>query len=220
MLTCEDRPPWEEPEIPAPLVDKPTKLLESIQVGEDNSVKPKNHEELAQSTLQAVQPHIASPDDGLITGNDVDLKWYRLMSALDVGGRVRQLAVNSVCYDFVDPLALLLKPNQKHLAADIAVIQLTDALVRALDKDVHVSVSVGVDAMRETPLEIRQRFHKELLSQAHHELMSDTHVQWLVAEMGAELETDSVSYSPERLSLKGNSIELIDKSNFTTLSES
>lgn len=213
---CEDRPPWEEPHTLVSLVDK---RVESIQVDEETDAKSENHELLATSTLNTVQPNIVSPHDGQITGNDVDLKWYRLMSALDVGGRVRQLAVNSICYGFVEPLALLLKPNQKHLAADIAVVQLKEALDKALDKDVNVKFSVGVDGMRETPLEIRQRFHKELLSRAHHELMTDTHVQRLMAEMGAKLENDSLSYSPELLSSKGNSIELIDKSNFTTLSE-
>ena len=106
------------------------------------------------------------------------------------------------------------------MSADVAIIQLEEALGRALDKEVHVTISVGVDTTRETPLEIRQRFHQELLFQAHQGLINDTHVQWLMAEMDAEFEPDSLSYSPELLSLKGNTIELVDKSNFKTLPES
>jgi DNA polymerase-3 subunit gamma/tau len=179
-----------------------------------------NSAQVAAVSKPALRSDLVSAHDGTVTGNDIDLKWYRLMSALDVGGRVRQLAVNSVCHHFVEPLALLLKPNQKHLSADLAVVQLEEALGRALEKEVHVSISVGVDAARETPLEIRQRFHQELLSQAHDGLMNDAHIQWLMAEMDAEFEADSLSYSPELLSLKGNTIELVDKSNFKTLPES
>ena len=229
----EDRPPWEEPvaadtalvadavvsqavELSHPVTEADSALERNLTCESDvspvlDSPKP---------VLRSMPSDVVPTHDGAVTGNDIDLKWYRLMSALDVGGRVRQLAVNSVCHDFIEPLALLLKPNQKHLSADVAIIQLEEALGRALDKEVHVTISVGVDTTRETPLEIRQRFHQELLFQAHQGLINDTHVQWLMAEMDAEFEPDSLSYSPELLSLKGNTIELVDKSNFKTLPES
>ena len=232
----EDRPPWEEPVTPIVAeetvvddtelnqpVEQTNSAAEEEFVPANNAVPKESSAQLVEvpaPVLHSAPLEVVSTHDGAVTGNDIDLKWYRLMSALDVGGRVRQLAVNSVCHHFVEPLALLLKPNQKHLSADVAIVQLEEALSRALDKEVHVTVSVGVDATRETPLEIRQRFHKELLSQAHNGLMNDSHVQWLIAEMDAEFETDSLSYSPELLSLKGNTIELVDKSNFKTLSES
>ena len=215
----EDRPPWEEPVTPVIAEEEVVGDIPFSQAVEQHNSAIQGVENpkpaLDSKPLEVVPIH-----DGAVTGNDIDLKWYRLMSALDVGGRVRQLAVNSVCHHFVEPLALLLKPNQKHLSADVAIVQLEEALSRALDKEVHVTVSVGVDTTRETPLEIRQRFHQELLSQAHNGLMNDSHIQWLIAEMDAEFETDSLSYSPELLSLKGNTIELVDKSNFKTLPES
>ncbi|WP_394146989.1 DNA polymerase III subunit gamma/tau [Shewanella atlantica] len=238
----EDRPPWEEQPHPASLKDdSEAETKRSIQVddGVSNGREPLEadvaHQHPAQgdATKLVTEPSGALADrtvlksaqgvvlgSGEVTGHDIDLKWYRLMSALDVGGRVRQLAVNSVCHDFVVPMPLLLKPNQKHLAADVAIVQLEQALSRALGEEMTVTIEVGLDDVRETPLEIRQRFHRELLSQAHQGMMSDSNIQWLMEQMDAEFENDSLSYNPELLSSKGNIIELIDKSNFKTLTES
>ncbi|RTR39435.1 DNA polymerase III subunit gamma/tau [Shewanella canadensis] len=189
------------------------------QTQSDTSTAASNSSE-SQVCVEQMPAQVVVSGDGEITGHDIDLKWYRLMSALDVGGRVRQLAVNSVCHEFISPIPLLLKPNQKHLAADIAIVQLEEALSRALGNETKVAIEVGVDDVHETPLEIRQRFHRELLAQAQQGLMSDSNIQWLMSQMDAEFENDSLSYNPELLSLKGNTIELIDKSNFKTLTES
>lgn len=217
----EDRPPWEEP------LESNTPQVLSVEAGSPELKTPQESQaeslSLTQRGRAEVTPVIIDDNlpplgEGEVTGNEGDLKWYRLMSAIDVGGRVRQLAVNSVCHEFTEPLNLLLKPNQKHLAADIAIEQLEEALSRALDSERKVNISVGVDRLRETPLEIRQRFHREIQAQAHQGLLSDSNIQWLMSQMGAELEADSLSYAPELLSLKGNTIELIDKSNFKSLS--
>ncbi|MBL4815306.1 MAG: DNA polymerase III subunit gamma/tau [Shewanella sp.] len=225
-----DRPPWEEPvEVAATenvtssggdVQGTDTHPMVSAQVEAQVPVQEQVQEQV-QTEIQAQSFDRLSPlGEGEVTGNEVDLKWYRLMSAIDVGGRVRQLAVNSVCHEFTEPLSLLLKPIQKHLAAEIAIVQLEEALGKALGAESKVSISVGVDGDRETPLEVRQRFHREIQAQAHQGLLTDTNVQWLMSQMGAELENDSLSYAPELLSLKGNTIELIDKSNFKALPQS
>ncbi|WP_083699836.1 DNA polymerase III subunit gamma/tau [Shewanella sp. UCD-KL12] len=246
----EDRPPWEEQEseqdslLNAPVLNEPvlneqalnepalnetgvnkaanigTRVVEGTQSVAAPAVQNNSSIEAVQIDGSSVD-HFPPLGEGEVTGNEIDLKWYRLMTAIDVGGRVRQLAVNSVCHQFTQPLSLLLKPNQKHLAAEIAIVQLEEALSRALETDeCKVNITVGLDEQRETPLEIRQRFHREIQSQAHHCLVTDINIQWLVSQMDAELEPDSLSYSPELLSLKGNSIELIDKSNFKALPQS
>ncbi|MGE6434466.1 DNA polymerase III subunit gamma/tau [Shewanella baltica] len=144
-----------------------------------------------------------------ISGHPLDLHWYKLMASLEVGGRVRQLAVNSVCQTQSDPLPLLLKPNQKHLAADVAIVQLEQALSAALGNPRRVQVVIGIDAQRETPLELRKRFHQELLQQAHQSLIYDDNVQWLIQRMGAELDADSLVYPPELLNLRSQQIQAL-----------
>ncbi|BAJ02754.1 DNA polymerase III subunit gamma/tau [Shewanella violacea] len=231
VTDIEDRPPWEEPVEVAASENvasagneqgRDTHPVPSAQVeAQIESRAPVQVRESVQTGIQAQSFDPLPPlGEGEVTGHETDLKWYRLMSAIDVGGRVRQLAVNSICHEFTEPLSLLLKPNQKHLSADIAIVQLEEALAKALGAETKINIAVGVDGNRETPLEVRQRFHREIQAQAHQGLLTDSNVQWLMSQMGAEFEDDSLSYSPELLSLKGNTIELIDKSNFKALAQS
>ncbi|QDZ91296.2 DNA polymerase III subunit gamma/tau [Shewanella decolorationis] len=141
-----------------------------------------------------------------ITGHPLDLHWYKLMASLDIGGRVRQLAVNSICQVQANPLPLLLKPDQKHLAAPVAIEQLEQALTAALGNPRQVEVVIGSDPSRETPLEMRKRFHQELLQQACQSLMMDDNVQWLINRFGAELDQDSLLYPPELLAQRSGLI--------------
>ncbi|GIU50616.1 DNA polymerase III subunit gamma/tau [Shewanella sairae] len=229
-----DRPPWEEPHEQDPcarfdsesdsesdsetLVDSKATANVSAEQADIDSEQPQSVS--GSSPVQDIELNLPALPSGELTGNDVDLKWYRFMSELEVGGRVRQLAVNSVCHQFEQPLSLLLKPDQKHLAADIAIKQLEEAMTETLGEACSVSVTVGVDAQRETPLEVRRRFHKEILTQAHHDLMTDHNVRWLTQNMGAQMTPDSLTYTPELLVQKGKLIELIDIANFKRLTES
>ncbi|ABK48675.1 DNA polymerase III, subunits gamma and tau [Shewanella sp. ANA-3] len=141
-----------------------------------------------------------------ITGHPLDLHWYKLMASLEIGGRVRQLAVNSICQVQANPLPLLLKPDQKHLAAPVAIEQLEQALTAALGNPRQVEVVIGTDPARETPLEMRKRFHQELLQQARQSLMMDDNVQWLINRFGAELDQDTLLYPPELLAQRSGLI--------------
>jgi len=134
-----------------------------------------------------------------ITGNEVDLHWYQIMAQVKVGGRVRQLGVNSLCQSVSNPITLTLKPDQKHLCADIAIEQLQAGLSAFLEQDIQVIVDIGQDASRETPLELRKRFHKELVQQAKQSILADEHVQWIINELAAQLDDDSVVYPQEQL---------------------
>lgn len=144
-----------------------------------------------------------------VTGHPLDLHWYKLMSSLDIGGRIRQLAVNSVYQIQSDPLPLLLKPDQKHLAADAAIAQLEQALSEALGMPKEISVSVGIDLQRETPLELRKRFHQELLAEAQESLINDDNVQWLIQRLGAQLAIDSLVYPTELLNQRSELISAL-----------
>ncbi|MGI2102023.1 DNA polymerase III subunit gamma/tau [Shewanella oncorhynchi] len=165
-----------------------------------NASNTVEHTQETQVALSSTQP---------ISGHPLDLHWYKLMASLEIGGRVRQLAVNSVCQTLSDPLPLLLKPNQKHLAADVAIVQLEQALTTVLGNPRRVQVVIGIDEQRETPLELRKRFHQELLQQAHQSLIHDDNVQWLIQRMGAELDADSLVYPPELLNLRSQQIQAL-----------
>ncbi|WP_412498844.1 DNA polymerase III subunit gamma/tau [Shewanella indica] len=178
-------------------------------IGQQPSLNIVANAEAKPASEPGLAPHPGAADvfaHALPSGHPQDLYWYKLMSALDIGGRVRQLAVNSVCERIAEPLPLLLKPDQKHLAADSAIKQLEEALSKLFGKPCRTEIVVGVDDQRETPLEIRHRFHQELLSGAHASLMDDENIQWLVSHMGAELDQDTLGYPPELLSQRANLI--------------
>lgn len=134
-----------------------------------------------------------------ITGHDVDLHWYQVMAQVKVGGRVRQLGVNSLCKEVSNPIQLTLKPDQKHLCADIAIGQLQAGLSVFLQQDIQVNIDIGQDPQRETPLELRKRFHHELVLQAKQSILTDDSVKWMIDELAAQLDEDSVVYPPEQL---------------------
>ncbi|GIU14117.1 DNA polymerase III subunit gamma/tau [Shewanella morhuae] len=202
--------------IEQPLETTPTSAMLQAQT------QTKKHQGESQAPVPAVTPmstatlaHTSHAVEGAlnttspISGHPLDLHWYKLMASLDIGGRVRQLAVNSVYQVQSDPLLLLLKPNQKHLAADGAIVQLEQALSAVLGNPRRVQVVIGIDAQRETPLELRKRFHQELLQQAHQSLLHDDNVQWLIQRMGAELDADSLVYPPELLNLRSQQIQAL-----------
>ncbi|MBB1271031.1 DNA polymerase III subunit gamma/tau [Shewanella sp. SR44-3] len=179
-----------------------TALVSAALANQDNRV------ELAMSEVELPEKSAATEilTEHQISGHGMDLHWYKMMAEVKIGGRIRQLAVNSVCQGLTSPLRLLLKPDQKHLGAEVAVNQLEAALSEYLQQDISIAVSVGYDEQRETPLELRKRFHQELLQQAKQRLMSNNKVQWMLSQLGAELQEDSLVYPPEKLQQVGQQI--------------
>ncbi|QYJ77541.1 DNA polymerase III subunit gamma/tau [Shewanella acanthi] len=192
--------------------------IEILAASHNLESKPQNQNEGSAVASNVIPLHSTSRETSMsnataislavpITGHPLDLHWYKLMASLEIGGRVRQLAVNSICQALENPLPLLLKPDQKHLAAHIAIEQLEQALTDALGSPRQVLVSVGSDNSRETPLDMRKRFHQELLQQAQKSLMTDDNVQWLIKRFGAELNNDTIQYPQELLTQRSSLIE-------------
>lgn len=147
-----------------------------------------------------------------IQGDEVDLHWYKVMTHVSVGGRVRQLGVNSVCSGLSNPIVLVLKPDQKHLSAQTAIDQLQVALTEYLEQPTEVQIQIGVVPKRETPLELRKRFHRELIAQAQQSILLDDKVQWMVQRLSAQLDSDSIEYPSEQLGQIAQEIALISAS--------
>jgi DNA polymerase-3 subunit gamma/tau len=146
----------------------------------------------ASTPIQPLSPH-------RIEGNALDLHWYKVMTNVSVGGRVRQLGVNSVCQAQTNPLVLVLKPDQKHLSAPIAIDQLQVALTDYLQQPTQVQIQIGIVPNRETPLELRKRFHRELIAQAEQSILQDENTQWMIQRLSAQLDSDSIEYPSEQL---------------------
>ncbi|MFM5463424.1 DNA polymerase III subunit gamma/tau [Aeromonas simiae] len=119
-------------------------------------------------------------------------EWAELISHTQVGGRLRQLAINSVMHREPGVLHLTLKPEQRHLVSEKACQALAEHLGPALGESVRVEVVLGVVEGHETPLEVEHRLYMQTLEQASRDLQGDPHIQFLRQRFGAELHIDSI----------------------------
>lgn len=118
--------------------------------------------------------------------------WAELIAHSQVGGRLRQLAINSVMTRQGDKVLLTLKPEQRHLVSDKARADLAEIIAPAMGQSVQVEVTLGVVAEHETPLEIEHRLYLGVRAQATRDLEQDPNVQFLVQRFGAVLHHESI----------------------------
>ncbi len=118
--------------------------------------------------------------------------WAELIAHTQVGGRLRQLAINSVMTQEGDKVLLTLKPEQRHLVSDKARADLAEIIGPALGQPVQVEVTLGVVPDKETPLEIEHRLYLGVREQVTRDLEQDPNVQFLVQRFGAVLHHESI----------------------------
>ncbi|MDH0346416.1 DNA polymerase III subunit gamma/tau [Aeromonas dhakensis] len=118
--------------------------------------------------------------------------WAELIARTGVGGRLRQLAINSVMEQQGDRVLLTLKPEQRHLVSDRARADLAEIIGPELGLVVQVDVTLGVVPERETPLEIEHRLYLGVREQVTRDLEQDPNVQFLQQRFGAMLHHDSI----------------------------
>ncbi|MGL4794417.1 MAG: DNA polymerase III subunit gamma/tau C-terminal domain-containing protein, partial [Aeromonas jandaei] len=118
--------------------------------------------------------------------------WAELIAHTQVGGRLRQLAINSVMTREGDKVLLTLKPEQRHLVSDKARADLAEIIGPALGQPVQVEVTLGVVSDKETPLEIEHRLYLGVREQVTRDLEQDPNVQFLVQRFGAVLHHESI----------------------------
>lgn len=118
--------------------------------------------------------------------------WAELIARTGVGGRLRQLAINSVMRQQGDTVLLTLKPEQRHLISDRARADLAEIIGPELGQAVQVEVTLGLVPDQETPLEIEHRLYLGVREQVSRDLEQDPNVQFLVQRFGAVLHHESI----------------------------
>ncbi|MGY3900974.1 DNA polymerase III subunit gamma/tau [Aeromonas lusitana] len=118
--------------------------------------------------------------------------WAELIARTGVGGRLRQLAINSVMTREGERVLLTLKPEQRHLVSDRARADLAQIIGPEFGQAVVVEVTLGTDPARETPLEIEHRLYLGVREQVARDLAEDPHVQFLQQRFGAVLHPESI----------------------------
>ncbi|MGI2036828.1 DNA polymerase III subunit gamma/tau [Shewanella frigidimarina] len=232
VVTDYDRPPWVAPK-EGEIVNAFANINQETKPAVEATLQPLNsvsqqaghqHQKPAGTQSFAADPQninaepviqsnvLAKFEPHSIQGDEVDLHWYKIMTNVSVGGRVRQLGVNSVCPALSNPIVLVLKPDQKHLSAQTAIDQLQVALSEYLERPTEVEIQIGVVQKRETPLELRKRFHRELIVQAQQSILLDDNVQWMIQHLSAQLDSDTIEYPSEQLGQIAQDIALINAS--------
>ncbi|MFQ2171563.1 DNA polymerase III subunit gamma/tau [Aeromonas rivipollensis] len=118
--------------------------------------------------------------------------WAELIARTGVGGRLRQLAINSVMTRQGELVSLVLKPEQRHLVSDRALADLAEIIGPEFGQPVRVEVTLGTDPARETPLEIEHRLYLGVREQVSRDLADDPNVQFLQQRFGAVLHPESI----------------------------
>lgn len=165
---------------PAPSEPAPAPLMETIDWDElEGDAEPEEGEEIARLIPSSLLVNCGDP-------------WAELIARTGVGGRLRQLAINSVMSQQGELVSLLLKPEQRHLVSDRARADLAEIIGPELGAAVRVEVSLGVDPERETPLEIEHRLYLGVREQVSRDLAEDPNVQFLQQRFGAVLHPESI----------------------------
>ncbi|PHS84309.1 DNA polymerase III subunit gamma/tau [Aeromonas dhakensis] len=198
-LQADDLPPWDldgsagrqevaAPSAPAAVATSPeatisesaASVMETIDWNElESDNQPQGSEEAARLI----------PSSLLANCGD---HWAELIARTGVGGRLRQLAINSVMEQQGDRVLLTLKPEQRHLVSDRARADLAEIIGPELGLAVQVDVTLGVVPERETPLEIEHRLYLGVREQVTRDLEQDPNVQFLQQRFGAMLHHDSI----------------------------
>lgn len=215
-----DLPPWSQDDIP-PLSDdippfcvdgagselpqsysppgaSPAQQFAAPQQNRSESV-PMIHQPsvLSQSRMpaktiqtQESDAHIWHSDELLVRSSD---DWARMIPQLQVFGRVRQLAMQSVLLDHdATQWHLQIRKEFRHLTQQKMVETLTEALSALTNVSVQIHIDVVDNLVKASPAEIEHIEWARLQQEAEDSLVSDPIVQILQQQFGATLERDTI----------------------------
>ena len=199
----DDLPPWDldgaparaaaatVAAVPATPVATPLSVPENAQPTTAQVMETIDWDELESDALPAEGEEIARliPSSLLVNCGDA---WAELIARTGVGGRLRQLAINSVMTRQGELVSLVLKPEQRHLVSDRALADLAGIIGPEFGQAVRVEVILGTDPARETPLEIEHRLYLGVREQVSRDLADDPNVQFLQQRFGAVLHPESI----------------------------
>ena len=149
-------------------------------------------QEIAPTTLKRALEHEKTPEMAKLLVNEAANQdsWSDLVTKLNVGRMVQQLALNSALERHEDKVTLFLRPSHKHLDTPKAREQLTQALSGMFDAQIELMIEFS-DKGR-SPLEWREAIYQQKLDQARESLLSDPNVNFICQRFAAVLDEDSV----------------------------
>ncbi|MGE6120100.1 DNA polymerase III subunit gamma/tau [Aeromonas media] len=199
----DDLPPWDLDGTPARSAAVPVAVAPAAPVATPLAV-PDNAQPTTAQVMETIDWDELESDAQPMEGEEVSRlipssllvncgdAWAELIARTGVGGRLRQLAINSVMTRQGELVSLVLKPEQRHLVSDRALADLAGIIGPELGESVRVEVTLGTDPVRETPLEIEHRLYLGVREQVSRDLADDPNVQFLQQRFGAVLHPESI----------------------------
>ncbi|QLB17884.1 DNA polymerase III subunit gamma/tau [Mannheimia varigena] len=149
-----------------------------------DSAKPSD---IKQAILQERTPELVAKTINLSCQQD---RWCEIANSLNLGGFSRQIALNSYLDKYADNhLSLVLKPNMAHLDNVESRKNLEVALV---EKGYSYDLSIGDNADKQTPLEIRRAIFKQLTEAAKSALLNDEKLMLLRNAFDAQIDESTI----------------------------
>ncbi|EAS64085.1 DNA polymerase III subunit gamma/tau [Photobacterium angustum] len=148
--------------------------------------------DVAPRVLKKALEHEKTPEMTKILVNEAANQdsWANLVTQLDVGKLIQQLALNSSFEQQGDEITLHLRAAQQHLNGERAKEQLCSALSSLLGHSVMLNIVLGEEG--KTPLELREELYQQKLLQAKQSLDNDQNVMFICQRFAAQLDEDSV----------------------------
>jgi len=147
--------------------------------------------------IETLPEHPFTPDvvdPSVITkANQVD-KWANMIDSMSLGGRLRQLAINSTICDSSTEDVLVLRLNQgsKHLQSEAAHKQLETSLRHLLERDIVVELEV-VEVTKDDPFQIQTHINERRYDYAKQLIHEDPLVQEMKTRFQAQVDDESIS---------------------------
>ena len=188
-------PPVGAPAMPAPGTPAAQEQKPSEEYQWKPTAKPEPEQvkqEVAPGTLKRALEHEKTPEMAKLLVKEAANQdsWSDLVTKLNVGRMVQQLALNSALERHEDKVTLLLRTSQKHLDTPKAREQLTQALSALFDAQIELMIEFS-DKGR-SPLEWREAIYQQKLDQARESLHSDPNVNFIRQRFAAVLDEESV----------------------------
>ncbi|EAR56229.1 DNA polymerase III subunits gamma and tau [Photobacterium sp. SKA34] len=148
--------------------------------------------DVAPRVLKKALEHEKTPEMTKILVNEAANQdsWANLVTQLDVGKLIQQLALNSSFEQQGEQITLHLRASQQHLNGERAKEQLCSALSSVLGHSVMLNIVLGEEG--KTPLELREELYQQKLLQAKQSLDNDQNVMFICQRFAAQLDEDSV----------------------------
>ena len=147
--------------------------------------------------IETLPEHPFTPDvvdPSIVTkANQVD-KWANMIDSMNLGGRLRQLAINStICDSSTDEMLVLrLNKGSKHLQSESAHKQLEASLRHLLERDIIVELEV-VEVTKDDPFQIQTHINERRYEYAKQLIHEDPLVQAMKAQFQAQVDDETIS---------------------------